>query len=93
MQRFKQWVQRWWAGKSKRVRRAIAAIIGTTVLLIGITLIVLPGPAILVIPLGLAILATEFVWAQRWLEKSKALLHKAKAKVSKCRRQPVPTEE
>jgi tellurite resistance protein TerC len=38
-----------------------------TVLLIGIAMIVLPGPAIVVIPIGLAILATEYAWARRWL--------------------------
>jgi tellurite resistance protein TerC len=38
-----------------------------TVLLFGIALLVLPGPAIVVIPVGLAILATEYAWARRWL--------------------------
>jgi tellurite resistance protein TerC len=42
-------------------------IAGVTVLLIGIALIVLPGPALIVIPIGLAILATEFAWARQWL--------------------------
>ncbi len=42
-------------------------IVGMTVLLIGIALIVLPGPAFVVIPIGLAILATEFAWARHWL--------------------------
>jgi hypothetical protein len=56
------------------VRRVIVAVIGGTVLLIGIALVVLPGPAFLVIPLGLAILATEFVWARRWLKKARALV-------------------
>lgn len=41
---------------------------GMSVLLIGVALIVLPGPAIVVIPIGLAILATEFAWARRWLQ-------------------------
>jgi tellurite resistance protein TerC len=50
----------------KQARRLVVAVVGGTILLIGVTLIVLPGPALLVIPLGLAILATEFVWA-RWL--------------------------
>jgi len=49
------------------VRRALILVFGTTVLLIGIAMIVLPGPAIVVIPLGLAILATEFLWARRLL--------------------------
>jgi tellurite resistance protein TerC len=42
---------------------------GATVLAFGIALIVLPGPAVVVIPAGLAILAIEFAWARRWLER------------------------
>ena len=44
----------------------MVAVVGGTVLLVGVAMIVLPGPAFIVIPLGLTILATEFVWA-RWL--------------------------
>ncbi|MEO8005141.1 MAG: PGPGW domain-containing protein [Betaproteobacteria bacterium] len=50
-------------------KRIVVAIIGGTVTLIGIALIVLPGPAFIVIPIGLSILATEFLWARRWLKK------------------------
>src|SRR5215470_3152204 len=50
-------------------RKLIVAIIGGTVVLIGLALIVLPGPAIVVIPLGLAILGTEFLWARRLLRR------------------------
>jgi tellurite resistance protein TerC len=53
----------------KLVRRIGIAVAGGTVLLIGIVMIVLPGPAIVVIPIGLAILALEFSWAQRWLDQ------------------------
>lgn len=60
----------------KQVKRLIVAVIGFTILGIGIAMIVLPGPAILVIPLGLSILATEFVWAKRFLEKMKDRLKK-----------------
>lgn len=60
------------------VRRIIAAVVGGTILLIGVTLIVLPGPAFLVIPLGLAILATEFVWARHLLHKAKGMLTRKK---------------
>jgi len=48
-------------------RRVIISVFGMTVLLIGIALLVLPGPAFIVIPIGLAILATEYAWARRWL--------------------------
>jgi tellurite resistance protein TerC len=50
-------------------RRIIIAIVGTTVLLIGIAMIVLPGPAFVVIPVGLGILGLEFAWARRWLNR------------------------
>lgn len=56
----------------RHARRVAVAIIGSTVILLGIVLIVLPGPATLVIPAGLAILATEFVWARRLLKKVRA---------------------
>jgi uncharacterized protein (TIGR02611 family) len=58
----------------RQIKRIFIAIVGFTVLLIGIAMIVLPGPAILVIPLGLTILATEFVWARRLLKKVKSKL-------------------
>ena len=57
--------------KFRWLKRAVVAVIGFTVLLIGLAMVVLPGPAIVVIPLGLAILATEFVWARRLLDKAR----------------------
>ena len=53
----------------KKVRRLVIAVLGFTVLLIGVAMIVTPGPSTLVIVLGLAILATEFIWAQRLLNQ------------------------
>jgi tellurite resistance protein TerC len=67
-----------WDDTPPLVRRVIVGLIGTTVLLIGIALLVLPGPAFVVIPLGLAILATEFVWARRWLQRARDLMHRVK---------------
>lgn len=54
-------------------KRIVVAVIGGTVTLIGIALIVLPGPAFIVIPIGLSILATEFLWARRWLNKARKM--------------------
>jgi len=51
----------------KMARRVVIGLVGTTIMLIGIALIVLPGPAFLLIPLGLAILGIEFAWARHWL--------------------------
>jgi uncharacterized protein (TIGR02611 family) len=59
----------WSTENIKIVRRVIVSVVGATVLLIGIALLVLPGPAFIVIPLGLAILATEYAWARRWLKR------------------------
>lgn len=50
-------------------RRIVIALVGGTVLLIGLAMTVLPGPAVVVIPAGLAILGIEFAWARRWLAK------------------------
>ncbi|HXA09917.1 MAG TPA: PGPGW domain-containing protein [Chthoniobacterales bacterium] len=60
-----KWVHRLGLANRPRVRKLIVAVIGSTVLLFGLALIVLPGPAVLVVPLGLALLATEFAWARR----------------------------
>jgi tellurite resistance protein TerC len=57
----------------KVVRHVIVSVVGATVLLIGIALLVLPGPAFIVIPVGLAILATEYAWARRWLKKARRI--------------------
>lgn len=67
-------------GVPRAVRRLIVGVVGGTVLLIGLALVFLPGPAIVVIPIGLAILATEFAWARRYLQKARGLLEKAKRK-------------
>jgi len=53
----------------KAARRIVVAIVGVTVLLIGLVMIVTPGPAIIVIPVGLTILSIEFTWASIWLRK------------------------
>jgi uncharacterized protein (TIGR02611 family) len=59
-------------------KRIAVAIVGGTVLLAGIAMLVLPGPAIVVIPAGLAILATEFAWARTALDRAKAKAEQAK---------------
>ena len=51
----------------------VISVVGATVLLIGVALLVLPGPAFVVIPVGLAILATEYAWARRWLRKARRI--------------------
>jgi len=52
-------------------RKVVVAVVGATVVALGVALIVLPGPAIVFIPIGLAILATELLWARRLLRRVK----------------------
>lgn len=70
------------AATLRMMRQLFILLIGLTVLLLGIVMIVLPGPAILIIPLGLAILGIEFAWARRWLAKFKSYLPKRKPKAT-----------
>ena len=55
----------------EQVRRIFLIIAGFTLLLVGIVMLVTPGPGLLVILLGLGLLAAEFVWARRLMERLK----------------------
>jgi uncharacterized protein (TIGR02611 family) len=60
-----------------RVYRMVFVLTGVIVLLAGIAMLVLPGPALVVIPIGLAMLAMEFAWAENALEKALEQAEKA----------------
>ena len=62
-------------------KRIAITIAGGAVILVGIAMLVLPGPGIVVIIAGLAILATEYVWAERLLRMAKERAMQAKDKV------------
>ncbi len=70
----------------RKARQLVVGVVGVTVVLIGIIMIFTPGPAIVVIPLGLGILATEFVWARD-------LLHKVRTYIETKTRKNTKTEE
>ena len=77
-----KWLSRFWAAfksVAAPLRKLIIALLGGTVLLIGVALIVLPGPAFIVIPIGLAILATEFAWAGHVLARAKAMVSRKRS--------------
>ena len=57
-----------------QARRVAITVVGFTILAVGVAMIVLPGPAVLVIPVGLALLATEFIWARKLLASARARL-------------------
>jgi tellurite resistance protein TerC len=80
----------WSTENIKIVRRVIVSVVGVTVLLIGIALLVLPGPAFIVIPVGLAILATEYAWARRWLKKVRQMASNVVS--NRSRERPIPED-
>jgi len=53
-----------------RLFRIGFGIVGVLVLVGGLVMLVTPGPAFVLIPIGLAMLSLEFVWAERLLESS-----------------------
>lgn len=65
------------SGKIKRITRTL---LGFICLLLGVIFIVLPGPAVIFIPLGLALLSLEYDWAKVWLKKSQGYFRIAAAK-------------
>jgi uncharacterized protein (TIGR02611 family) len=73
---FREMMHRRYKSKTamQRIKRIVVTVVGGTVLALGIALIVLPGPAFIVMPGGLAILAIEFAWARRWLRSARAIL-------------------
>ena len=75
-------------GVPPMVRRVIVAVVGGTVFLIGVAMIVLPGPAFIVIPIGLAILGSEFAWAKHYSDKARSAFKTAKAKMTRGKNPP-----
>ncbi len=60
----------------KTARRIAVLAVGSTVVLLGIVMLVTPGPGLIVIPIGLAILGAEFAWARIWLRKVRESISK-----------------
>lgn len=61
-------VLRFVARSSKRIA---VSVVGGALVLAGIAMIVLPGPGILVVAIGFAVLGTEYAWAAAALERTK----------------------
>ncbi|HEV2097101.1 MAG TPA: PGPGW domain-containing protein [Chthoniobacterales bacterium] len=72
-----------------RFRKVIVTVIGATIVMIGLALVVLPGPAFVVIPIGLAVLASEFAWARRVLRRGQVYATRVARTVRKKEREVV----
>jgi hypothetical protein len=69
----KEKIAKSWKTLPSPMRKTIVSVIGSTLIITGLLLIVLPGPFTMpLLILGLAILALEFAWAKSMLEKVKA---------------------
>ncbi len=62
------------------IKRIIVTVVGGTIIVFGFSLIWTPAPTGLLIPVGLAVLGTEYAWARRWMRKAKLMAAKALAK-------------
>ena len=62
------------------IKRIVVTVVGGTILVLGAALIWAPAPTSLLIPLGLAVLGTEYAWARRWMRKAKLMAGKALAR-------------
>jgi uncharacterized protein (TIGR02611 family) len=62
--------------------RFLFGVTGSVVLAAGLVMLVTPGPAFVLIPIGLAMLSMEFVWAERLLDKSLEQAAKAQQKAA-----------
>ena len=61
-------------------RKIIVGVVGGVCFLAGVVMIFTPGPAVVFIPLGVLLLATEFPWAERWFHRIKEAMHKARVR-------------
>lgn len=69
-------------------KRVAVSLVGFGLLALGLVMIVTPGPGIVFLIAGLAVLATEYVWAERALEKAKEQASRAKDAVLRKKRGP-----
>jgi len=61
-------VARWVGSSGKRIA---VSVIGFALIAVGLVMLVVPGPGLLAIIAGLAVLATEYTWARRVLDETK----------------------
>jgi uncharacterized protein (TIGR02611 family) len=68
------------------VRKVLVTVVGGVIFLAGIVMLVTPGPAFILIPLGLLLLSSEFKWAERWTQKALDAVHKVRVRWRAWRR-------
>jgi tellurite resistance protein TerC len=66
----------------RTARRLLVGLVGTAIVVLGLVFVVTPGPAFLVIPAGLGVLALEFETPRRWREQLAAWIRKRRSRIS-----------
>jgi len=66
-----------------KLKRSLCTVLGFICLLVGLVFILLPGPAVIFLPLGLALLSLEFDWAKIWLRRCQRWMRKCAVKMDK----------
>lgn len=64
----------------RSAKRIAVLVVGLALVAGGLAMLVLPGPGIVVVILGLAVLATEFVWAEKMLDRARTQAERARRK-------------
>jgi uncharacterized protein (TIGR02611 family) len=72
--------------KRPRPIRALYVVAGFTIVLAGVVMLITPGPAFVVIPVGLAVLSLEFAWAEQLLEAAVKKGEQAKLRAAEASR-------
>jgi uncharacterized protein (TIGR02611 family) len=75
-------------GTYKTIRKTVVFIAGVIVIIAGIILLVIPGPGLLTIAVGLVILSSEFEWAERHQKNIKKRIQDAYQKAKNKQQKP-----
>jgi uncharacterized protein (TIGR02611 family) len=78
-------VRRILKSSAKFTWRIVVLVVGLSVLILGIIMIFTPGPAVVFIPAGLALLATEFQWARNLLQRVRPMIDAAVEKAKRAK--------
>lgn len=81
-----------WQWAYRGGRKVVVGVLGLTLVLIGLAMVVLPGPAFVVLPAGLAVLSLEFAFARRWLRRLRAMARRATTSARLSRAPGAPDE-
>jgi len=77
----------------RQVRRVIILTIGATLLILGIVMVIAPGPGFITVFLSLAILGVEFAWARAWLARTRTLVEGVKGDLGRSLRRVRPGKD